>query len=108
MAARELPPQHKLVILSIHITAELNGTTRAINSLLTRVVPPKSQKICGPGMYFATKNRHHAIQPTELVANMRARHIYNDPTLALKEGTAREKRMDGNLFSSLSFHSFRA
>ena len=55
ISSRGPPSQHKLVILSIHTTAELNGSTRAINSFLTRVVPLNSQKTCGPDMYFAKK-----------------------------------------------------
>ena len=36
----------------------------------------------------------------ELVASMRARHIYNDPILKnLGRGTACEKGIDNNLFS---------
>ena len=55
-----------------------------------------SQKTCGPDTYsakkiLATNLFMQPIKPTEFVANMRARHIHNDPRKSIGKGTAREK-----------------
>ena len=91
-AARELPPQHKLVILSIHIT--VNSTELREQSIPFSLESYSLIRRIHAGQTSILRKKMASCNKTYgIAANMRARHIYNDPgkKISVKARLARKE-----------------